>query len=608
MKSRRFLALVSLLAATALVQAAPEFDQWIEGFAQDWVRSDPMRATQAQYLPKADMDANDRLLVGPDGFYPIDASAIAARAALAQRGLQELKRFPLSELTPVQRVSSDMASWQLENTVQQTKAERSLYVFEQFGGVQVNLVNFLTQTHPIRNPRDVENYLARLEQVAPLLDRAIAEAKARAAQGVVPPRFILTSTLGGLERFLAPAPDQNVFVTALAERIGRLKDFPPAARDQAIARATQITADSVRPAYTRVRDLLTEQSKTATDDAGLWKLPHGDEIYATQLASFTTTSLTPDEIHAIGLKLVAETEAKMDKILRELGYTEGSVKDRYLKLNATLIPPESPEARPAIMAEYTRIVREAEVRAPAFFDLLPKAPIEVKREPAFTEAGSAAHYSPPAPDGSKPGYFFAPILNLTPDILWLGAGMKTVAYHEAVPGHHYQITLQQELPEVPRFRKFRILGGLSAFSEGWGLYAEQLADEAGWYDNDPQGRLGYLNAQLFRARRLVVDTGLHAKHWTRQQAIDYGIQASEVERYCVFPGQACSYMIGRLRIVELREKAKVALGAKFSLKEYHNLLLKTGTVPLDVLTQVVDEWISSEKSQAPKVQTPTKAE
>jgi uncharacterized protein (DUF885 family) len=598
MKTPRLIWVLFFVAVMPSAWALPEFDAWIEEFARDWVKAEPMTATRAQYLAPAEQDANDRLLAGPDGFFPIDASARVARAARARRGLTELRRWSAAELTPVQRVSADLLSWRFQNTIQASEAAESLYVFEQFYGLQVTLIGFLTETHPIRNPRDVENYLARLEQVAALLDRGVAEAKARAERGIVPPRFILNATLAGLEKFLAPAPADNVLVASLAERMAKVKTMAEAERTAALAAATKIVAAAARPAFVRVRALLAEQAQTATDEPGLWKLPHGDAVYAVQLASYTTTTLTPDEIHAIGLREVARLEGEMDAILRKLGYADGSVKERYLKLNATLIPPATPDPRAGIIAEYARIVREAELRAPAFFDLMPQAPVEVRREPAYREASAAAHYSAPAPDGSRPGIFWAPLASLEPDVLWLGAGMKTVAYHEAVPGHHYQITLQQELPEVPRFRKMSVLGGLSAFSEGWGLYSERLADEAGWYAGDPTGRLGYLQAQLFRARRLVVDTGLHAKRWTRQQAIDYGIQPSEVDRYVVVPGQACSYMIGQLRILELREKARAALGANFSLKEYHNLLLRTGQVPLDVLSQVVDEWIAAARPRS----------
>ena len=588
--------LLALLLSCLLVpsiHAATGFDDWVESVAQEWMRSDPMAATRSQYLPPGEQAANDRLLAGPDGLVAIDASAQAAMVQRAKAGLEGLKRWPVNELTPTQRVSYDFLQWRFENGIRQSGSWEVSYLFTQFGGFHTSLVNFMTQTHPIRNPEDVRSFLIRIQQVAPLLDRAVVEAKARGDRGIIPPRFILDATLRGLDRFLAPAPAENVFVTSLRDRIARA-GLTPEARAEALATTEQITTQAIIPAFQRIRALLVSQQPLATDDAGISSRPGGVLAYAHALENHTTTKLTADEIHAIGLREVTRLEAEMDVIFRQLGYVDGTIAQRMIALNRKLIPPAEPDPRPAIIEQYTRIIREAEQRAPAFFDLLPKAPVEVRREPPFTEAGAAARYTVPAPDGSMPGIFWAPILNLDPDVLWLGAGMKTVAYHEAIPGHHYQLTLQQELPEVPRFRKYRALGGATAFSEGWGLYSERLADEAGWYEGDSEGRLGYLQAQLFRARRLVVDTGLHAKGWTRQQAIDYGIQPSEVERYVVIPGQACAYMIGYLKIVELRERAKTKLGDKFALKQYHNLLLRTGTVPLDVLEQVVDEWIASQ--------------
>ncbi len=230
----------------------------------------------------------------------------------------------------------------------------------------------------------------------------------------------------------------------------------------------------------------------------------------------------------------------------------------------------------------------AEVRAAPLFDLRPSAPVQLLREPPFTEKNAAAHYSAPAPDGSRPGTVWIPLPG--PDFRVLE--LRTLTYHEGVPGHHFQIALQQELPEIPLFRRKRVFGGLSAFAEGWGLYAEQLAVEAGWYRGDAKGRLGQLSDELFRARRLVVDTGLHAQRWTRQQAIDDGISASEVERYVVMPGQACAYKMGELEILAQRAKAQAALGRRFSMKKFHDLLLRTGTVPLAVLGPVVDADIA----------------
>jgi len=248
-----------------------------------------------------------------------------------------------------------------------------------------------------------------------------------------------------------------------------------------------------------------------------------------------------------------------------------------------------------LLLEDERILRDAEERAKSLFDLRPKAAVRVLREPPFTEKNAAAHYSAPAPDGSRPGTVFITLPGPRYEIL----EMRTLLYHEGVPGHHFQIALQQESPDLPAYRRKRVFGGLSAFAEGWGLYAEHLAAEAGWYEGDPKGQLGQLSAERFRARRLVVDTGLHAQHWTRQQAIDYGIQASEVERYVVMPGQACAYKIGEMEILEERAKARKALGSRFSMKSFHNLLLRTGTVPLAVLRQVVDSDIAAQRKGGP---------
>ena len=259
-------------------------------------------------------------------------------------------------------------------------------------------------------------------------------------------------------------------------------------------------------------------------------------------------------------------------------------------LEASLQPPAEPDPRPGLIAKHSEYVRDNIRRSAAFFNLLPKAPVEVRREPALTEKTAAAHYSTPAPDGSRPGVFWAPL----PGPLFNIANMRSLAVHEAVPGHHYQLALQQEQTSLPLWRQRRIFGGGSAHSEGWGLYAERLAIDNGWYDGDPVALLGALDSQLFRARRLVVDTGLHAKQWTREQAIAYGIGAQEVERYVVNPGQACAYMIGMLRMLALRDEAQQTLGAKFDVKAFHDMLLVTGSVPLDVLGDVMRRWAAAQ--------------
>ena len=532
------------------------------------------------------------------GFGPTyGLKAARERAAFARRGLEELRRFPVAALTPSQRTSAAVIQWSLEDAVRGADFAQHHFVFEQIGGLHLGLVGFLTTIHPIRNTRDIENYLARLALVAPRIDEGIAEAKAAAAVGIIPPRFVLQRVIEQLDGFTAQKPADNPFVITLDKRVDALGAAVSAEqRARFVAAAEKEVAAAIIPAYQRVRALLATQLPGATDDAGAWRLPRGGDFYACSLESFTTTKLTAAEIHAIGLREVTSISAEIEAILQQLGYREGSIQSRIEKLNAALNPPAEPDPRPLLVAKVGALVQDAERRSAAVFDLLPKAPVTVKREPAFSEGSAAAHYTPPAPDGSSPGIYWLPLADLSPRVTWLGVGLKSTAYHEAVPGHHFQCTIQQESEDLPRYRKLGVFGLNSAYGEGWALYAERLAAENGWYEGDLPGRLGYLQLQLFRARRLVADTGLHAMKWTRQQVIDYGFTPQETERYIVWPGQACSYMIGQLRILELRQRAKNALGAKFSIKGFHNVVLRGGSMPLEVLAREVDSWVTARQT------------
>lgn len=590
MKTTRLLAAASLVLGALLpARAVPSaaFDRWADAFSADWVRADPATATATQYFTGAEQDALDRQLT------PISQAYRAERVARAKAGLAALAGFDPRSLDATQRISAEMLQWQLDTIVQAEPFADYRYVFQQFSGLQVGLVNFLSQTHPIRNRRDIENYLARLDLVAAQMDEGIAQAADRAAQGYVPPKSILVSTLAQFDRFLAGPPHDNVLVSSLDERAAKLKDVSAADRAAFVATAEKTVAGAVLPSFQRAQALLQSQLATAGEAVGLGRFPGGEQAYAQALRQLTTTDYTPAEIHAIGLKEVERIEKEMDGYLKQLGYANGTIRERMEQLDAKLQPPAEPDPRPALLARYDEILHDAEKRSQSLFDLQPKAPCVVKREPVFTEKTAAAHYTPPAKDGSRPGIFWAPL----PGPKFRTAAMKTLVYHEAIPGHHFQIALQAEMPDLPRFRRDRVFGFISAHGEGWALYAESLAAEAGWYEGDIAGHLGQLNDELFRARRLVVDTGIHAMGWSRQQALDYGLPVdnpvAEVERYIVWPGQACSYKMGMLKILELRTKAQKALGPKFSLKEFHNVVLRAGTVPLTVLQHVIDNWIVS---------------
>ncbi len=580
-------ALAAPSATAGAAKPSAAFDQWAERFADDWVRMNPQTASSTQYFSGAEQAALDRQLTPQT---PLHRKKMVA---MARTGVARLDKWMAGPLAETQKISAAVMRWSLTNVIANEPFEDVNFVFSQFGGPQVGLVNYMTQTHPMRNAQDVDSWLARLEQVGTRMEEALARARSATERKRIPPRFILERAQFQVDTFLKPAAPQNVLVASLEKRSAELKDLTPEARSAAIARATRIVEEKIRPAYVRVQGFMAELHPKTNDTAGISRLKDGLEAYDRAIANFTSTTLTADQIHAIGLREVARLEGEMDKHLRALGFNEGSIEARMKALDATFQPKGEGDPRPTILARYKEMVKDAQARSESLFNLKPRAPVDVLREPPLTEASAAAHYSLPAPDGSRPGVFWVPLRGPTFSMI----RMRSLSYHEAVPGHHFQLAIQQELAGIPKYRSQRIFSGGSAHSEGWALYTERLAVEQGWYEGDVPGLLGALGSELFRARRLVVDTGLHTKGWTRQQAVDYGINVEEVDRYVVWPGQATAYMIGMLRIVELREKAKAELGAKFSLPGFHDMVLGAGSVPLDVLGQLVDGWIAKEKAK-----------
>ena len=583
---------VACVAMALTIGAAPRVraeartvDAFFNQFTAEWVRGNPSLATSTRYFTSEEQDRLERQLT------PETVAYRRARIALARRGLSELGKFDRAAMTDAQRLAADLMEWQLDTVVREEPFLGFTFPLEQMNGVNVRLIETLTVRHPLLTEKDADNYVATLGQVNDRMEEAIAESQRLAAKSVLPPRFVLAATITQMETFAAPPPGQSPFVTIFADKMAAIKSMSGARREALRAQAEKIVGSQIYPAWKKAVAVLKEQRLAATDDAGLWRLKGGGEAYAYFLRRYTTTDLTADRIHEIGLREVARIEQEMDGLFRKLGRTDGSVKDRIARLNLDLRYPNptSEQSRAKIMVDIDGIIRDAERRSALLFDVRPKSPIVAQPFPAFREANAAANYNSPAPDGSRPGTFQYPrrIERMT------SFGLRSVVYHETVPGHHFQIALQVENKDLPRFRQIGAFGGISAMTEGWALYAERLAAESGWYGDDIEGRLGQLDAELFRARRLVVDTGLHAKHWTRQQAIDYGIEASEIERYTVFPGQACSYMMGELKILELRDKAEKALGSKFSVREFHNAVLRAGTVPLDLLERQIDAYIRS---------------
>lgn len=553
-------------------------------FTDEWVRADPDLAASARYFSGDEQNQLEQQLTPRTRAYTLE------RIKRAKRGLAELQKFERNKMSESQRVSAELMQWQLESIVNSEAFLDYDFPLDQFNGSNVGLVEALTLRHPLVKPADASNYITRMKLIGTRMDEAVAEGRQLAAKKMVPPRFIVQTTLTQMRSFSDVAPAQNPLVTAFAQRIQTIEGLSSTQRSELQSQATRIVTEQVYPAWRRGIALLESILPTTTDDAGLWRFRGGDAAYAFALGRFTTTQLTAEEIHQIGLQQVARIEGEMDTIFRKLGRTEGSIGERIKKLRDDLAyaDPTSDSSRAAIMQDIDGMIADALKRSPTLFDLQPKSPVIAQPFPRFREASAAANYNRAPLDGSRSAIFQMP---LRPQRM-TKFGLRTLVYHETVPGHHFQIAIEQENTEQPKFRQARVLGGISALSEGWALYAEKLVAENGWYEGDPEGLLGMLDAQLFRARRLVVDTGLHAKKWTRQQAIDYGLEPSEVERYVVNPGQACAYMIGQLKILELRDRARAALGDKFAPQQFHNVVLRTGTVPLDLLGREVDRYVA----------------
>jgi len=581
---KRILTLVLLTACVSTsapqVPAPQPIEKFFADFTDEWMRTNPNAVSSSRYFTGEEQTRYERQLTAETDAYR------RSRTQLARRGLAELRKFDRAKLPDTLRVSADLMEWQLETFIREEPFLDHSFPLNQFNGVNVNLVETLTVRRAVANERDASNYLAALGQAGRRMEEVIAEARRLTAKNMIPPRFIVQATITQMKQFIAMPASDNPLVTTFDQRMAAAS-IPERTRTQLRADAARIVTNDVYPAWQKAIALLEPLVARATDDAGIWRLNDGSEAYSHFLRRFTTTNLTPDQIHEIGLREVARIEGEMDAILRRLGRTQGSLKERIAKLRADLAYPLTEEGRTRIMADVDQMLRDAEKRSQSLFDQRPKSPVIAQPFPRFREANAAANYNSPAQDGSRPGVFQIP---LRPERM-TKFSLRSLVYHETIPGHHFQIAFQVENKSLPRFRQLGAFGGISALVEGWALYAERLAAESGWYEGDLEGQLGQLDSALFRARRLVVDTGIHAKRWTRQQAIDYGIEASEVERYVVNPGQACSYMIGQLKIVELRDKARKALGGRFSLNAFHNTVLNTGTVPLELLERQVDAYI-----------------
>lgn len=591
-----------------------------EGRLSDWAREiladSPELATQAGVSEEAAGGRYDNRLDDRS------ALALTARRSAALRRYAELRALDPSGLNPEDARTYAVILAQFEAAAAGAAFEYG--DFSPFGGARPYVLNqldsafltlpvFLDERHPVRNARDAEAYLDRLDAAAEAIDAETARARADAERGVRPPLFIIDSVIALLDGVSTRRSTDQVYFTSFQRKLQAIAAAETDVNRRAalerqhsvyLGRAEAIVRERIIPAHQRAAAFLRSDRVNAGEDPGVSGLPDGQEFYTAALRVETTTTLSPQQIHRIGLDRVRELNRQLDLALRRVALTEGPVGQRLSQLTADPrhAYPETEEGRAQLMADVQRRVDRVMERAPQWFGRMPRAPLEVRRVPAFAEAAApGAYYNAPSLDGSAPGIYY---INLRSLAEMTRIDLPTQDFHEAVPGHHFQIALAQELSDMPLLRR---LISFNAYSEGWGLYAEQLADEQGFHEGDPIGRIGYLRWQLWRAARLVVDTGLHAQGWSRQRAIDYLIETTgdvpavivtEVDRYIVWPGQACGYEIGRREIARMREEARNALGPDFDLRGFHDAVLLNGEMPLSVLDGVVREWIPEQRRLA----------
>lgn len=521
-----------------------------------------------------------------------DASQAAADAAWAQaaRDLAAVRAIDPASLSAEARLSRDIAVFQLECAAgyrafpfhKSESWRESPYIVSQIGGVYSTTPDFLDSQHPMKTAQDVDAALSRLAAFATVLDQDTDRAEANAARGIVPPDFLLDGALAQLKALRDGRAEDKAMIRSLTRR----------AREQGLAdpeaAAVALFEGPVRRALTRQIDTLERHRAGAVHDAGIGsRLPDPEAYYALNLKTYTTTAYSADEIHRIGRDQVAELTGRLDGLLKAQGYTQGSVGARVAALNREprFLFANTDAGRAELLAYLETEMARVRARMPEVFATVPRGGFEIRRIPVEIEGGAPGGYaSAGSLDGTRPGVYY---INLKDTADWPRWGLKTLTYHEAAPGHLFQGALAREAGELPLYRR---LAGFSAYSEGWGLYAERLADEMGFYDDDPFGRIGYLQSFLFRAARLVVDTGLHAKGWSREEAIRYmtataaepeNRAAREIERYCAAPGQACAYKLGEIEIARLRAEAERRPG--FSLKAFHDRVVMSGPMPMTVL-------------------------
>ncbi len=594
-KRKMILLMIGLVAAAATVFLVPTlfFRPWRIGHF--FLRADLL------YLLRRPTLLSRLHVLEPYGirFHADDWDDMSVEFAAAdlerdRRNLATLRAYDREGLSADDRASYDVLDWLLTSRLEGERFLYHDYPVNQTAGMQSELPDFLLNHHPFDDLTSAREYLTRMEKIAPAMDELLRSLRFREERGILPPRFVFDRVIKEMREFSAKPPADHDLTLHLGMKLDEL-GVDSQRKTELLAEAQTILKHNVYPAYGRLIEYHASTRAKASEDDGVWKLPEGEAFYRYALKSQTTTELSPDEIHAIGLKEVAALQAEIREILTKRGFWRGAVGPslRAAGEDPAFLYSDDDVGRARILTDYQTIIDEVDRGMDRLFDLRPETGVVVKRIPPFKEQGGpGGYYTPPPLDGSRPGTFFANLRDVRSIARF---GMRTLAYHEAIPGHHFQITIAMHL-DLPIFRRFP---WFTAYIEGWALYAERLAAENGYMEG-PMDRVGYLSSELFRAARLVVDTGIHHKRWNRARAVAYMLENtgsseieanSEIERYVVWPGQACAYKIGQLKILELRERARRKLGERFELKQFHNAILSGGALPLELLGRRVDEYI-----------------
>lgn len=577
------------LPAFAANDTSPGLDALLQRLAEDYLRRSPEEATQYEF----DVGANATLRTQLDDR---SLSASAKDRESATRALSELSRIDRDRLDAAARLDYDTAVF-VYSTLQDLAARYgtfdinlrpSPYPVSQMNGTYYWLPEFLGSRHPLESKQDVDAYYSRLTALGRALDQETERIRHDAGIGVIPPDFVITRTLSQIQALRQMAPAQTAMIGPAVERAKTKKLGDIGARAEGIFRSTIV------PALTRQIQALEALAPKAKNLAGVWAQPEGDAYYASAVRSNTTTSIAPGELHKRGLQLVADITSQLDRSLQQQGLKSGSVGQRIKQLDsdARFLVPETDAGREQLLTAARKMVDDIRALLPKGFQTIPHDELVVKRIPVAIESGApGAFYSDGV--GGQPGTFSLNLKSPAELPLWR---LPTLTHHEGIPGHHFQFSVLRAAGELSLFRR---LVRFSAYTEGWALYAERVADELGIYDKNPAGRIGLLQSELFRAARIVVDTGIHHHRWTREQAVKWMVDNAgepataadrEIVRYCVYPGQACSFMVGATEIRAARERARKEMGSRFDVRAFHDLVLRSGPVPIDVLNSAVNQW------------------